>query len=67
MCGLASNITTFAHVLRKVDFDAIVVHLALVNILKIKVKQMPATPRIKRLLEVLNEHSFNLYYVKGKI
>ena len=64
MCGLAINITSFAHLLKKVDFDAIVDHLALVHILKSKAE--PATPRIKRLLEVLSAYSFNLYYMKGK-
>ena len=29
MCGLAMNITTFSHLLKKVDFDAIVDHLAI--------------------------------------
>ena len=33
MCGLAINITSFTHLLKKVDFDAIVDHLALVHIL----------------------------------
>ena len=64
MCGLAINITSFAHLLKKVDFDAIVDHLSLVHILKSKTE--PATPRIKRLLEVLSAYSFNLYYMKGK-
>ena len=64
MCGLAINITSFTHLLKKVDFDAIVDHLALVHILKSKTE--PATPRIKRLLEVLSAYSFNLYYMKGK-
>ena len=64
MCGLAINITSFAHVLMKVDFDAIVDHLALVHILKSKTE--PVTSRIKRLLEVLSAYSFNLYYMKGK-
>ena len=64
MCGLAINITSFAHLLKKVDFDTIVDHLALVHILKSKTE--PATPRIKRLLEVLSAYSFNLYYMKGK-
>ena len=63
MCGLAINITSFAHLLKKVDFDAIVDHLALVHTLKIKTE--PVTPRIKRLLEVLRAYSFNLYYMKG--
>ena len=64
MCGLAINITSFAHLLNKVDFDAIVDHLALVHILKSKTE--PATSKIKRLLEVLSAYSFNLYYMKGK-
>ena len=64
MCGLAINITSFAHLLKKVDFHAIVDHLALVHILKSKTEL--ATPRIKRLLEVLSEYSFNLYDMKGK-
>ena len=64
MCGLAINITSFTHLLKKVDFDAVVDHLALVHILKSKTE--PATPRIKRLLEVLSAYSFNLYYMKGK-
>ena len=38
MCGLAINIMNFAHLLKKVDFDAIVHHLALVHILKSKVE-----------------------------
>ena len=64
MCGLAINITSFAHLLKKVDFDATVDHLALVHILKMKTE--PVTPRIKRLLEVLSAYSFNLCYMKGK-
>ena len=32
MCGLAINIASFAHLLKKVDFDVIVDHLALVHI-----------------------------------
>ena len=64
MCGLAINITSFAHLLKKVDFDTIVDHSALVHILKSKTE--PATPKIKRLLEVLSAYSFNLYYMKGK-
>ena len=64
MCGLAINIMSFAHLLKRVDFDAIVDHVALVHILKSKTE--PATARIKRLLEVLSAYSFNLYYMKGK-
>ena len=64
VCGLAINIVSFVHLLKKVDFDAIVDHLALVHILKNKAE--PATTRIKRLLEVLSIYSFNLYYMKGK-
>ena len=64
MCGLAINIASFSHLLKIVDFDAVVDHLALVHILKSKTE--PATTRIKRLLEVLSAYSFNLYYMKGK-
>ena len=64
MCGLAMNITTFSHLLRKVDFDAIVDHLAITHIMRSKAE--PTTTRIKRLLELLSPYSFNLYYVKGK-
>ena len=64
MCGLAVNITTFSHLLKKVDFDATVDHLAITHIMRSKAE--PATTRIKRLLELLSPYSFNLYYIKGK-
>ena len=64
MCGLAMNITTFSHLLKKVDFDAIVNHLAITHIMRSKAE--PATTRIKRLLELLSPYFFNLYYIKGK-
>ena len=64
MCGLAMNIATFLHLLKKVDFDAIVDHLAITHIMRSKAE--PTTTRIKRLLELLSPYSFNLYYIKGK-
>ena len=64
LCGLAINIASFAHVLKRVGFDAIVHHLALTHIIKSKAE--PATTRIKRLLELMSSYSFNLYYMKGK-
>ena len=64
MCGLAINIASFVYLLRKVDFDAVVDHLAIMHIMRSKVE--PATTRIKRLLEVLSLYSFNLYYIKEK-
>ena len=64
MCGLAINIASFTHLLKRVDFDTVVDHLATTNIMKSKME--PATNRIKRLLEVLSSYSFNLYYIKGK-
>ena len=64
MCGLAINITSFAHLLKRVDFDAVVGHLAIMHIMRSKME--PATNRIKRLLEILSSYSFNLYYIKGK-
>ena len=59
MCGLAINIASFAHSLKRVEFNAIVDHLSLMDIIKSKVEL--ATTRIKRLLEVLHSYSFNLY------
>ena len=64
LCGLAINIASFAHLLRRVDINAIVDHLALTHI--IKSKEELATTRIKRLLELISSYSFNLYYMKGK-
>ena len=64
LCSLAINIASFSHLLKRVGFDAIIDHLALMHIIKSKVK--PATTRIKRLLELISSYSFNLYYMKGK-
>ena len=64
MCRLAMNIATFSHLLKKVDFDTIVDHLAITHIIRSKAE--PTTTRIKRLLELLSPYSFNLYYIKGK-
>ena len=50
--------------LKRVDFDAIVGHLALMHIIKSKVE--PTTTRIKRLLELISSYFFNLSYMKGK-
>ena len=58
------TIASFSHLLKRVDFDAIVDHLALTHIIKSKMEL--ETTRIKRLLELISSHSFNLYYMKGK-
>ena len=58
------NIATFSHLLKKVDFDAVVDHLAITHIMRIKAE--PTTTRIKRLLYLLSPYSFILYYIKGK-
>ena len=39
LCGLAINIATFSHLSKRVDFDAIVDHLALTHIIKIRWNQ----------------------------
>ena len=64
MCRLAMNIATFSHLLKKVDFNTVVDHLAITHIMRSKAE--PATTRIKRLIELLSPYSFNLYYIKGK-
>ena len=58
------NIATFSHLLKKVDFDVVVDHLAITHIMRSKAE--PTTTRIKRRLELLSPYSFNLYYIKGK-
>ena len=63
-CGLAINIASFSNILKSVDFDAIVDHLALTHFIKIKAD--PATTGTKELLELISSYSFNLYYIKGK-
>ena len=46
LCGLAINIASFSHLLKRVDFDMILNHLALTYIIKSKAE--PTTIRIKR-------------------
>ena len=58
LCGLAINIASFSHLLKRVDFDAIIDHLALTHIIKSKAE--PATIRIKILLELL-AHIHSIY------
>ena len=62
--SLAVNIASFSHLLKRVDFDTIVDHLAITYIIKSKAEL--ATTRIKRLLELISLYSFNLYQMKGK-
>ena len=62
--GSVINIVSFSHSLKRVDFDAIVDHLALTHTIKSKAEL--ATTRIKRLLELISSYFFNLYYMKGK-
>ena len=64
MCGLVINIANFAQFLKKVDFDTLFDHLAIMHIIRSEAE--PATTRIKRLLELLSSYSYNLYYIKGK-
>ena len=64
MCALAINIANFAHLLKRGDFEVVVEHLAITHIMKSKME--PATNRMKRLLEILSNYSFNLYYIKEK-
>ena len=52
LCGLAINIAHFSHLLKRVDFDAIIDHISLTHITKSKAE--PATVRIRRLLELIS-------------
>ena len=64
LCGLTINTASFPHLLKRVDFDVIVDHLAPIHIIKSKVE--PATARIKGFLELISSYSFNLYYINRK-
>ena len=57
LCGLVINIASLSHLLKRVDFDAVVDHLALTHIIISKAE--PATTRIERLLELISSYSFN--------
>ena len=48
ICGLAINIASFTHLLKRVDFNVIVDHLALMHISKSKTE--PATIGIKKTI-----------------
>ena len=50
LCGLAINIASFSHLLKRVDFDAIVDHLALIHIIKSKME--PTTTRMKKIIGI---------------
>ena len=65
LCGLAINIASFSHSLKRVDFDAIVDHPSLTHIIKSKAE--PAIIRIKRLLELVSSYSFNLHNKKDMV
>ena len=64
LCGLAINIASFSHLLKRVNFNAIVDHLSLTHIIKSKAES--TIVRIKMVLELISSYSFNLYYIKGK-
>ena len=64
LCVLAINIASFSYLLKRVDFNAIIDHLSLTHIIKIKAE--PDTTRINTLLELNSSYSFNFYYIKGK-
>ena len=58
LCRLAKHIASFFHLLKRVDFEAIVTIYHLHH----QSKAEPATIRIKRLLELISSYSPNLYY-----
>ena len=63
MCRIAINIVSFVHLLKRVAFNVIVDHLALMHIINSKAEL--TTTRIN-IVRNLSTYSFNLYYIKGK-
>ena len=64
MTGMAVNIHLWRHLLHRLESGCAVDHRAIPYIMK--VKTLPATTRIMRLLEILSGYAFNLRFVKGK-
>ena len=58
------NIASFKHYLKGENFSVVIDHSALVYI--INSKKEPPTLRLKKLLEILSQYSFNIRYLKGK-
>ena len=50
LCGLTINIASFSHLLRRVDFSAIIDHLLLTHIIKSKAE--PAAIRIQKAIGI---------------
>ena len=61
--GLTMNIASFSHLLKKVNFDAVVRTFSS-NTYQRRVSQEPATTRIREVIRVLSSYTFNLYYLK---
>jgi len=61
--GLYQNVLAFKNILKGVHFDAFVDHSALAFMMKSKAE--PPTNRIQKLIELLSDYSFDLYYKKG--
>ena len=64
LTGLAINMASWKQILHRTEFDCAVDHQALIYLYK--AKKPPASKRITRLLEILSNYNFNLYYIKGK-
>ena len=64
MTSLLVNKNLWKNLLKHREFDVVVDHVAVAQIMKAKTE--PATTRIMRLLDRLSAYSFNLYYVKGR-
>ena len=64
LCGLPVNIHSFKHILGNTDFTVIIDHSALLYILNTK-REHP-TLRLKKLIEVLNQYSFKVKFLRGK-
>ena len=53
LCGLAINIACFSHLLKRLDFDAIIDHLSLTHIIKSKAEPATITIKIIRINQLI--------------
>ena len=64
MTSLIISISILHHLFPYTNFNSCIDHLAITQILRSKA--ISASQGTGRLLELLSNYSFNLYYVKGK-
>ena len=64
LTGIYANVTAFKHLLRNSNFTLYCDHSALVHVMN--GKKEPPTLRLKKLIENLSDHKFDIKFLRGK-